>query len=204
MPAERIETEEMELLAKVKSWMAKVPFPEIDILIVDEIGKHISGVGMDSKVVNRHPYGPANPWPWLPRILRIYLRDLSPQSYGNANGLGMADMISERLYRDVDWNATRVNALTANNLPAIRTPLRAATDREALTILADSVGRRDPSEVTCVWIRNTLELSECRATINLPLDGLERLSEPAEWQFDNDDNLQWVTENSLVSEQTTG
>lgn len=204
MPAERIEAEETRLLSRVKSWMAKLPFPEIDILIVDEIGKHISGVGMDSKVVNRHPYGIANPWSWLPRIMRVYVRDLSPESYGNANGLGMADMVSERLYEAVDWKATKVNALTANNLPSIRTPLRARNDQEALEILADSVGRRHKSEVTCVWIRNTLELSEFRSTVNLPLDGLDVLDEPVPWEFDDAGNLQCATTNSLVSEQTTG
>ena len=192
MPARRIEAEETGLLATVKSWMGKLPFPEIDILIVDEIGKHISGVGMDSKVINRHPYGAVNPWPWLPRIMRVYVRELSRESYGNANGLGMADMISERLYQAVDWETTKVNALTANNLPSIRTPLRAPSDQDALRVLADSVGRRDPSEVTCVWIRNTLELSEFRATVNLPLDGLRVLDGPAEWQFDDEGNLQWV------------
>jgi hypothetical protein len=185
MRADRIEAEETELLARVKSWMAKLPFPEIDILIVDEIGKHIAGVGMDSKVINRHPYGAANPWTWLPRIYRVYVRSLSPKSLGNANGLGMADMISDRLYDAIDWNSTKVNALTANNLPAIRTPLRARSDREALEVLAAAVGRRDPSEVTCVWIRNTLELAEFRATGNLPLDGLEVLGEPVEWAFDD-------------------
>jgi hypothetical protein len=204
MPAAQIEAEEVELLARVKLWMGKLPFPEIDVLIVDEIGKHISGVGMDSKVINRHPYGAVNPWSWLPRIFRVYVRTLSPESYGNANGLGMADMISEQLYQAVDWETTKVNALTANNMPAIRTPLRAPSDREALRILADSVGRKHPSEVTCVWIRNTLELTDFRATVNLPLDGLDLTAEPVDWQFDVDGNLQWVTENSLVSEQTTG
>lgn len=189
IPAARIEEQEMELLARVKSWMAKLPFAEIDILIVDEIGKHIAGVGMDSKVINRHPYGAVNPWSWLPRIYRVYARTVSPKSLGNANGLGMADMISERLYQAIDWEATRVNALTANNLPAIRTPLRAASDREALEILADAVGRRNVSDVTCVWIKNTLELAEFRATVNLPLDGLEVLSEPEDWQFDAEGNL---------------
>jgi hypothetical protein len=202
MRADRIEAEETELLALVKSWMAKLPFPEIDILIVDEIGKHIAGVGMDSKVINRHPYGAANPWTWLPRIYRVYVRSLSPKSLGNANGLGMADMVSDRLYNAIDWNSTKVNALTANNLPAIRTPLRARSDREALEVLAAAVGRRDPSEVTCVWIRNTLELAEFRATSNLPLDGLEVLGEPVEWAFDDLGSLS-VSERSPVSSTST-
>ena len=190
IPAARIETEEGELLALVKQWMPRLLFDEIDILVVDEVGKHISGVGMDSKVINRHPYGAVNPWSYLPRIFRVYARELSPQSYGNANGLGMADMISDRLYNAIDWQTTRVNALTANNLPSIRTPLRAATDAEALEVLADAVGRRDPSEVTCVWIRNTLELTHIAATANLAIpSGAEIIGPPVDWPFDEAGNL---------------
>ena len=190
IPAARMEAEEGELLALVKQWMPRLLFDEIDILIVDEVGKHISGVGMDSKVINRHPYGAVNPWSYLPRIYRVYARELSPQSYGNANGLGMADMISDRLYNAIDWPTTKVNALTANNLPSIRTPLRAATDEQALEILADSVGRRDPSEVTCVWIRNTLELTHIAATANLPMPaGAEMIGPPVPWPFDEHGNL---------------
>ena len=194
IPAARVETEEAELLALVKQWMPRLLFDEIDILIVDEIGKQISGVGMDSKVINRHPYGAVNPWSYLPRIYRVYARELSPLSYGNANGLGMADMISDRLYNAVDWPNTKVNALTANNLPAIRTPLRAVTDEQALEILADAVGRRDPSEVTCVWIRNTLELTHIAATANLTMPvGAEVTGPPVEWPFDDHGNLSSVS-----------
>jgi hypothetical protein len=187
VPAARIEAEEPVLLERVKSWMAKLPFPEIDILIVDEIGKHISGVAMDSKVINRHPYGAANPWPWLPRILRVYARTLA---HGNANGFGMADIISERLWAAVDWEMTKVNALTACNLTSVKTPLRAPNDVEALRILVDAVGRRSPEEVTCVWIRNTLELTEFLATENLDLSGLDCLGAPMDWPFDAEGHLQ--------------
>ena len=69
--------EEEELLALVKSWMATLPAPDLDILILDEIGKNISGAGMDTKVVNRSVHGEYNPWPNTPRIQRIYVRDLS-------------------------------------------------------------------------------------------------------------------------------
>jgi hypothetical protein len=192
IPAERIEKVEAELLAGAKAGMPRLLFPEIDILIVDEIGKHISGVGMDSKVINRHPYGTPNPWSYLPRILRIYVRNLSPKSYGNANGFGMADMISERLYEALDWEATKVNALTACNFPSIRTPLRAKTDAEALRILSAAVGRREPSEVTCVWIQNTLELTHILATQNLLADAppdVECTGSPVDWEWDTSGNL---------------
>jgi hypothetical protein len=192
--AEEIPEQEPRILKLAKSWMPRLPFDEIDVLIVDEIGKQISGVGMDSKVVNRHPYGAINPWDYLPRILRIYVRSLSPQSYGNANGLGMADVISERLYQDVDWEATRTNALTANNFPCQRVPLRAPNDADALRLVANSVGRLAQEEVTVVWIRNTLELGRFLATENLlpsaRIDaGVEAAGAAQEWQFDAAGNL---------------
>jgi len=174
--------------------VVRILFEEVDILIVDEVGKHISGVGMDSKVINRHPWGGNNLWPWAPRILRVYVRSLSPQSYGNAVGIGMADMISERLYNSIDWNATKVNALAACNLGAIRTPVRAGNDREALELLTKLVGRGAPEDVTCVWIRNTLELTDMAATENLVRagtkpEGVDIVGPPAEWAFDRGGDL---------------
>jgi hypothetical protein len=189
---ERMEEQEAELLAAAKAAMPRLLFPQIDILIVDEIGKHISGVGMDSKVINRHPYGTINPWSYLPRILRVYVRELSPKSYGNANGVGMADVISERLYESIDWENTKVNALTACNFPSIRTPLRARTDYEALRILSAAVGRREPSEVTCVRIQNTLELTRILATENLLVNASPDITctgAPVDWEWDADGNL---------------
>jgi hypothetical protein len=192
LPADRMEQEEEKLLILVRSWMARILFDEVDVLIVDEVGKHISGVGMDSKVINRHPYGGVNPWPWAPQILRVYIRDLSPLSYGNAIGIGMADVISERAYSKVDWKATRVNAMASSNMPAIRTPLRAETDREALEVLTKVVGRARPRDVTCVWIRNTLELSTVVVTENLletAPPGVDRGGGSFKWEFDRDGAL---------------
>lgn len=188
MRAEDIEAEEQKLLEEVRSWMARILFDEVDVLIVNEIGKHISGVGMDSKVVNRHPYGGANVWTWAPAIRRIYARSLSPLSYGNAVGIGLADVISESLYDAIDWNATRVNAMAASNLTAIKTPLRAATDREAFEILTSVVGRKNPADVTMVWIKNTLELAHIRVTENLLAKApacVERAGDPIPFPFES-------------------
>ena len=194
LTAAELDTHEPKLLELARSWTARILFDEVDVLIVDEIGKQISGVGMDSKIVNRHPYGGYNPWPWAARVTRIYLRDISSESYGNAIGIGMADVISERLYRSIDWHATRVNALTATNFACIRTPIRAATDREALELLAPAVGRENPSEVTVVWIKNTLEMGRILASENLLAaargrNDIEQAGAPVEWEFDGEGNL---------------
>jgi hypothetical protein len=157
VPADCMEQRDEEHLALVKTWMPRLPC-DIDVLIVDEMGKNISGTGMDTKVVNRGPDGEYNIWPGLPAVRRIFVRGLHPLSYGNAMGIGMADITTDRLVRDIDWEATRVNALTAGVPSRIRQPVHFAADRECLKWVAATTGRLEHEEVTYGWIRNTLEL----------------------------------------------
>ncbi|MBV9156622.1 MAG: hypothetical protein JO097_10195, partial [Acidobacteriaceae bacterium] len=105
---------EEALLREVKSWRAKLPAPEIDVLIVDEIGKNISGAGMDTKVINRGINGGYNNFPELPVVRRIYARRLSELSYHSGIGIGLADVIHDRLLEEVDWKPTIINSLTAS------------------------------------------------------------------------------------------
>jgi len=177
VPVEAMEQREEELLRLVKSWMGRIPM-DLDVLILDEIGKNISGAGMDTKVVNRGVYGQYNPWPDAPRIERIFIRGLSDLSYGNGVGLGMADVITDRLLNKIDWNPTWINSLTASTPAAIRTPVHFATDRECIERIAPTVGRIDLKEVTYGWIRNSLEL------------GLVALSENLRGQIERDPNLE--------------
>ena len=88
-----IATREPELQALAKRMMPQLAFDEIDVLIIDEMGKNISGTGMDLKIVNRGVAGQYNPWPEAARIERIFVRDLSSLSYGNAVGIGVADVV---------------------------------------------------------------------------------------------------------------
>jgi hypothetical protein len=166
VPVEAMEQREMENLALVKSWMAKIP-TDLDILILDEIGKNISGAGMDSKVVNRGVNGEYNPWPDTPRFERIFIRDLSELTYNSAVGLGMADVVTTRLVERIDWAPTTINSLTANTPAAIRTPVHFATDRECLERFAPTVGKLDLSQVTYGWIRNSMELDRIGLSENL-------------------------------------
>jgi hypothetical protein len=161
-----MEQREEELLALAKSWMGRIPM-DLDILILDEIGKNVSGAGMDTKVVNRSVLGDYNPWPDTPRIERIFVRDLSDLTYNNAVGVGMADVVTDRLVDRIDWVPTRVNSLTASTPSAIRTPIHYPTDRECLEAIAPTVGKFDVREVTIGWIRNTLELSQLAMSENL-------------------------------------
>ena len=177
VPAACLERREEELLARVKSWMPRLPC-DVDVLIVDRMGKNISGTGMDTKVVNRGPDCDYNPWPDLPSIGRIFVRELDPDTYGNALGIGMADVTTERLARQIDWGATRVNALSASMPCRIRVPAQFASDRECVEWVAATAGRLDASEVTFGWIRNTLDLDRLALSPNLRtrIDGQPRIA----------------------------
>ena len=195
---EEMEKREEELLALTKSWMGRIPVP-LNLLIIDEIGKNYSGAGMDTKVVNRGVMGEYNPWDTAPRIDRIFIRGLSEHSYGNAVGLGLADIIHDRLLRAIDWNPTAINALTASTPSAIRTPVHFPTDRECLDRIWPCAGHLEQRDVTIGWIANSLELGTMKLSENLRPEieanpNLEIIGEPEEFQFDKDGNLEGVLE----------
>jgi hypothetical protein len=166
VPVEIMERREEELLALAKSWMARIPM-DLDILIVNEIGKDVSGAGMDTKVVNRGSLGQYNPWQCAPRIERIFVRGLSGNTYGNAIGVGLADIVTDRLVNGIDSSPTYINALTASTLPPVRIPIHFGTDRECLERLMPTVGKFDMQTVRIGWIHNSLELSPIALSENL-------------------------------------
>jgi hypothetical protein len=184
---------EEELLARTKSWKANIPVQEVDLLIVDEIGKNISGAGMDTKVVNRSSEGP-NKWPGVPTIRRIYVRDLTPVTAGNAVGVGFADVISDRLFRKIDFNATWINALTGGCPAAGFTPMHFPSDRACLEKIIPTCGKLQPLDCTIAWIHNSLELGEMMVSENLLPElsknpQIEVLDEPREFEFDSEGEL---------------
>jgi len=193
VPVAEMERKEEELLALAKSWMGRIPVP-LNILIIDQIGKNYSGAGMDTKVVNRGVNGEYNPWDTAPVINRIYIRGLSEHSYGNAVGLGMADVVHDRLLHAVDWHPTQINSLTASTPAAIRTPIHFSSDRECLDKIWPTVGKHDQREVTIGWIANSLELGTMRLSENLRSEilanpNLEIVGEPELLDFDGEGNL---------------
>ncbi len=188
---EGLVAQEEEALAFARPLVPRLPFSELHLLIVDRMGKNISGTGMDTKTIGR---GLELPPGAAPKIHLVYVRDLTPESGGNACGIGMADVIHERLYRKVDWEKTFVNIRTSLNPIMGRSPIYLPSDREALDLALGAVGRPDPNQQRVVWIRDTLSLS--RIAVSEPLAreaaGLkgwqlvpEALSEP----FDSRENL---------------
>ncbi|NUN03084.1 MAG: DUF2088 domain-containing protein [Bryobacteraceae bacterium] len=194
VPVEDMERRDEELQALVKSWMGRIPVRELDILIIDEIGKNISGAGMDTKVINRSINCHYNPLPDAPQIHRIFLRDLSDLTYNNGVGLGMADIVTDRLVNRIDWKPTHINSLTASTPAAIRTPIHFPTDRECLERIWPTVGKFSVQDVTFGWMRNTMELGLFAFSSNL-LDEiranpmLEIVAGPVDLTFDATGNL---------------
>ena len=193
LPAESLIEGEEELLALVKTWMARIPLP-VDVLIVDEMGKNISGTGMDLKIINRGVQGQYNLWPDAVRIERIMVRDLTDLSYGNAVGIGVADVIHDRLLAKVDVTPGRLNAVVSGSLALVRTPLHCPSDRECFDLVAATVGKFDLADVRVGWIRNTLELGAMAFSANMADEvaahpGLEIAGPPFEMAYDAAGNL---------------
>jgi hypothetical protein len=194
LATEHLIEEEEKLLALVKSWKARIPVEALDVLIVDEAGKNFSGAGMDTKVINRGILGERNPFSGAPLIDRIFLRGLSEHSYGNAVGIGLADIVSDRLLGSTDWQATYINSLTACTPTAVRTPIHFPTDRECLERIAPTTGRLDLADVTFGWMANSMDLSLFAISENLLPEirknpALEIDSGPFEFEFDANGNL---------------
>jgi acyl-CoA synthetase (AMP-forming)/AMP-acid ligase II len=191
---EELEAREAELLALAKSWMARIPVESLDLLIVDEMGKAVSGTGMDTKVVNRSIEGPVNCFPGLVKIQRIYVRDFSPHSDGNAVGVGMADIISDRLMGKINWQATYMNAVTAGHPEGAKAPMHFPTDRRCLEAIAQTVGKADSSQMRIGWITDTLQLGAFGFSENLLPEvqanpALHVVSPAMELPFDRDGAL---------------
>lgn len=157
--ARELEAGERRLLKSAREWMARLPFSPIDVLIVEQIGKNISGSGMDTNVIGR-PTNPFEPFPADPKILWIVALDITEESYGNATGLGNADFTTRRLVDKIDMKATLINCITACAPWGARVPATYETDREAIETALDCIGLTPPERARVVRIKNTLVLGE--------------------------------------------
>ncbi len=184
-PAE-IVSSEPALLLKAKELAPRLPFDKIDVLIVDEMGKNISGSGMDTNVIGRF-YNLVAKEPERPKIKRIYVRDLTGESLGNACGIGLADYAHRTLVEKIDTRATAVNCLVAGNPEKARIPIVVESDREGLDCCLGTIGLTPPEDARVVRIQNTLQLTEVDISRSLVreaegrpdleiLDGPHRLS----------------------------
>ena len=174
---------ESALLEQAYTLLPRLPFDDLDGLIVDEIGKNVSGSGMDTNVIGKKD-GLATP-----RIGAIYVRGLTEGTHGNAVGLGNADLMPRSLLEHVDLNSTYMNAFTAKRLWIGKLPMLVENELQAMQILLNFRAEEDPASLRLAWIRNTSTLAELWASSALLDEAradprIEILSEPAPIAFD--------------------
>jgi hypothetical protein len=180
---------EAELLVQAKQWMARLPFDHVDFLVIDEIGKNISGTGMDTNVVGRKfDAHKAREDEW-PKVRRIYVRGLTKETYGNATGIGCAEFCHRRVMEQIDIAATRINCLTSGRISVGMMPFEFASDRAALEAALPTIGLVEPRDAKLLWINNTLDLEHLECGVAYlkeaeERDDLEILTEPRELEFD--------------------
>lgn len=193
---DRILADEPALLARARSWMPRIPFAEVDLALVDRIGKDISGAGLDVNVIGRkgslhaHHDDPAA----STRIRHVAVRGLTTATRGNAIGVGLAELCRTRVLEQTDRATTRINALTAGDLPAAMTPIDFASDVEMVDASLALAGLRGPDQARVVWIRDTLHLDHLVASAALLAEAsadpdLEVDAALGPLPFDEDGNL---------------
>ena len=159
-PRDKIEEHEIKLLKLAKKLAPALPFDAADIIVIDEMGKDISGTGFDTKVVGRIGMPLVAEDPEFPKIKRILVCDLTKESEGNAVGVGTADFITRRLYEKIDQETLNMNAITGVCPETGKIPLTLKNDREALDIAIRCVGLIPLDKLKIMRIKNTSRLSE--------------------------------------------
>ncbi|MBA61727.1 MAG: [Fe-S]-binding protein [Planctomycetaceae bacterium] len=191
---ENFESREKELLILAKKYMPSIPFDEVQFLAIDEMGKDISGSGMDTNVIGRKYNDHSATGDETPRVKYIAMRGLTPATHGNATGLGMSEFCRSRVAREVDQKITRINCITGGHITAAMSPLDYETDAEIFDVITQSVGLTEPQDIRFVWIRNTLDVAEfvCSESYLEQVQQREDLQQISDLQplpFDEDGNL---------------
>jgi hypothetical protein len=190
---ENLEALDRELQSLSKSLLPRIPFKAIDLLIVDEMGKDISGTCMDQNVIARTVIR-VGVTPREPAIRRIFVRDLTDKSQGMATGIGNADFTTRRLVEKMDRQATYMNCISACEPEMAAVPPYYDTDREAIETALRTIGLVPPENARIVHIKNTLHLEELRISESLleeacSIEGLEFDPSLAPIQFDPSGNM---------------
>jgi hypothetical protein len=163
IPAGGIVAAEERLLLRARELMPKLPFDALDLLIVDRMGKNFSGAGMDTNVTGRAVDGRSQKVP-RPVIRELFVRELSPESEGNATGIGLADFCTRRLADAIDWAPTYLNALTAAHPAGARLPIVCENDRDAIRHALNAAGVEDARHARVARIRDTLHVEAFAAS----------------------------------------
>ena len=191
IPKNQIEEKEPELLKKAKYLLARIPFKKLDVLIIDNIGKDISGSGLDTNVVGRYHTGYGSGGPTVTRISILNITDVSN---GNGNGLGIADFTTERAYKKFDFAETYPNALTSNVPVSVKIPMVLPNDKTAIQAAIKTCLIWDKKSVRLVRISDTLSVEKMEVSESLKDEvtknpKLEIIKGPYTLEFNSNGNL---------------
>lgn len=190
-----IKSREPQLLDLAKGLVPGLPFRKIDVLVLDEIGKDISGAGMDSNITGRSSMLGR----WQPFAERIAVLDLTEQSHHNACGIGGADITTQRLFEKMDFETSYPNAVTSHDPASMRIPPVLSCDRAAIQMaLHTCMEQDDKLGYRMIWMKNTLMLNRYYISENLlyeanEIPSIKVLGSPFEIEFDQEGNVPWLT-----------
>jgi hypothetical protein len=192
IPAETLFERETELQTQAKAMLGRLLFDRVDVLIIEEMGKNISGAGFDPNVTGR-PNRDMTTWSG-PHIQRIVVLDLTEETHGNATGLGLADVITTKIWKKLDIGPTYANVITSCYLDGGAIPVMMNTEEEAIKLAVKTLIRVKPAEARIVRIRNTLELAHIMVSETMLADvqahpQMEAQGAPRVLAFDGEGNL---------------
>jgi len=178
-----IPEKEPKLLKKCKKIRPKIPFNELDLLIVDEMGKNIFGTGMDTNITGRKSDSNM-------KVKWVFIRDLSEETNGNAQGIGLADFTTKKLVNKINFSQTYENALTAYRTDSPKIPIYLSNDKEVLKKVFEVAGVSNPAKFRLIWIKNTLELDKMLVSEYFfdkirEVDNLKVIGEAEDFKFDD-------------------
>ena len=191
VPASGFLERERELLEVAYERMPTLPFDELDVLVVDRIGKDVSGQGMDTNVTGRRHFTINEPEPESPEVKRIYLRGFTAKTKGNAMGMGQADFAHRTVKENLDWSKALINAITASTVRSVRLPPVVENDRAGLLGALGTIGPVAGDEARVLRVTDTMRLQRCYASAPLieaarERDDLRVVAEPGDLAFDDD------------------
>ncbi|HZP92202.1 MAG TPA: hypothetical protein VFB20_04880 [Burkholderiales bacterium] len=193
VPAEQVFEREPKLLGKAKELMPRLQFDEIDVLVVEKLGKNISGSGMDPNITGRNCRFVE--WNMRPFVKKIAVLGLTPETHGNACGIGAADVTTMKLYRELDVAKTYANIITSTYLDGGAIPIVMNTDEDAIRLAVKTVVRVKPQDTRIVRIPNTLEIVDIHVSeplmkhVKANPSMFEILGDPEPFKFDAKGNL---------------
>ncbi|MFB6211562.1 MAG: lactate racemase domain-containing protein [Halobacteriales archaeon] len=163
IPAPELPDRESALIERAREAMPTLPYDTLDVLVIDRIGKDVSGTGMDTNVIGRYRVINADD-PATPDIKRIVVRGLTEATHGNGHGIGLADLTTTGVLEQLDLDQMYANGLTSGSFEKGRLPMALPTDEQALTAACSAIGPYDPETVRLAWIQDTGHLSSFRVS----------------------------------------